>query len=107
MRAGLALNPSSAEDARLLGVVDRGEFALNGFRNRDLRPLLFGATDDPKQRRRASAAATRRLRLLRAHGLIHKVPKTHRHVVSKKGRTAITAFLAARAADTAKLAAAA
>jgi len=102
-----ALNPLSAEDARLLEAVNRGEFAVNGFRNRDLRPLLFGRTDDPQQRRRASAAVTRRLRLLRAHGLIHKVPKTHRYVVSKKGQTAITAFLAAWTADTAKLAAAA
>ena len=106
-RRARALNPLSAEDARLLEAVNRGEFAMNGFRNRDLRPLLFGQSHDPQQRRRASAAVTRRLRMLRAHGLIHKLPKTHRYVVSKKGRTAITAFLAARRADTAKLAAAA
>jgi hypothetical protein len=50
---------------------------------------------------------TRQVRLLRAHGLIHKVPKSHRCQVSAAGRTAIAALLAARQADTAKLTAAA
>jgi GTP cyclohydrolase I len=35
------LNPLSPDDARLLEAVNRGEFAINGFRNRDLRALLF------------------------------------------------------------------
>jgi hypothetical protein len=43
------------------------------------------------------------LRLLRAHGLIHKVPKTHRYMVSEPGRKAITALLAARNASTDEL----
>jgi hypothetical protein len=47
---------------------------------------------------------TRQLRLLRAHGLIHKVPKTHRYVVSESGRQAITALLAARNASVEALA---
>ena len=62
---------------------------------------------DPKETRRRAAAVTRKLRLLRAHGLIRKVPRTHRYMVSDKGRIAITALLAANAADTTKLAAAA
>ena len=98
-----ALNPLSAEDARLLEVVSRGEFAVHGFRNRDVRPLLFGSTEDATRERRHAAATTRRLRLLRAHGLIQKVSKTHRYVLSPKGRTAITATLAARTANTAEL----
>ncbi len=44
-------------------------------------------------------AVTRQLRLLRAHGLIRKVPKTHRYVVSEAGRRTITALLAARNAS--------
>jgi len=103
-----ALNPFSTDDARLLETVNRGEFSINGFRNRDLRVLLSRATPaDPAEQRRQSAAVTRKLRLLRAHGLIRKVPKTHRYMLSKKGQTAITALLTARAADTAKLATAA
>jgi hypothetical protein len=101
-----ALNPLSESDAALLGHVARGEFLLNGFRNRDLRRLLFDKpTSDPGEQRRRSGKATRLLRLLRAHGLIRKVARTHRYVVSDKGRTAITAILAARDADIAKLAA--
>ena len=34
------------------------------------------------------------LRILRAHGLIHKVPHTHRYQVSEKGRQVIAAVQA-------------
>jgi hypothetical protein len=94
-----ALNPWSQKDARLLAVVNRGEFALNGFRNRDLRERLFpGRSTIPKARRQAGAI-TRQLRLLRAHGLIKKVTGSHRYQLSKRGRMLITALLAARDAD--------
>ena len=103
-----AMNPFSAEDARLLQTVNRGKFSINGFRNRDLRVLGYSATPaNPAEQRKQSAAVIRKLRLLRAHGLIRKVPKTHRYMLSKKGQTAINALLSARAADTAKLATAA
>jgi DNA-binding HxlR family transcriptional regulator len=42
---------------------------------------------------------TRKLRLLRAHGLIQKVSKTHRYVVTDQGRKVITTVLAARDAN--------
>jgi hypothetical protein len=101
-----ALNPLAAADGQLLEAVNRGEFAINGFRNRDLRCLLstHPATDEAQERRR-SAAISRKLRLLRAHGLIHKIPKTHRYQLSPHGRDVINALLAARQASTAKLAA--
>jgi hypothetical protein len=99
-----ALNPLAEADAALLAAVSRGEFALNGFRNRDLRPLLYGTRPvSPADVKRQSAAVTRRLRLLRAHGLIHKVAHTHRYVLSDSGRKGITALLAARQADAATL----
>jgi hypothetical protein len=102
-----ALNPFSADDAQLLEAVSRGEFALNGFRNRDLRALLYGDAATSDRHRRQSGAITRKLRLLRAHGLIRKIPRTHRYQLSKKGRITIIALLAARQADTATLAKAA
>jgi hypothetical protein len=91
-----ALNPLAAADATLLQAVSQHEFFINGLRNRDLRRVLYGreAVTTPEQRRQ-SAAVTRQLRLLRAHGLIHKVPKTHRYVMSEAGHQAITALLAA------------
>lgn len=104
-----ALNPLAPPDASLLQAVSRGEFLLNGFRNRDLRALLYPpapADHDPQADKRLSAAVTRKLRLLRAHGLIRKVPKTHRYMLSDKGRRTISALIAARQADTQRLLAA-
>jgi len=51
------------------------------------------------ERKRRMGWMCRRLRLLRAHGLVQKVAGTHRYVLSEKGRTTITALLAARKAD--------
>ena len=98
-----ALNPLGDSDAELMAIVNRGEFAINGFRNRDVRVHLYGVTDDKRKERKEMAAVGRRLRLLRGHGLIAKVSKTHRYVVTKKGRRIITALLAARQASTEKL----
>jgi hypothetical protein len=83
--------------------VNRAEFSLNGFRNRDLRSHLYPATKDKQKQRKEMAAVGRRLRLLRAHGLIAKVPKTHRYIVTEKGRNVITALSAPRNASTEKL----
>lgn len=99
-----ALRPLAKDDQTLLTAVSRGEFAIHGFRNGDLRRWLYaGSGSSAEQRRRQSAAITRQLRLLRAHGLIRKVPHTHRYVLSARGRTVITAVLAARQANTAAL----
>jgi len=95
-----ALNPLAPADAALLEAVSRHEFLINGLRNRDLRRLLYETpTTDPQEQRRRSAAVGRKLRLLRAHGLLLKVSKTHRYLVTANGRKAITALLAARNAN--------
>lgn len=98
-----ALNPLADNDARLLEAVSRGEFVLGGFRNRDLRQLLFGDVRSATTRRSQMAKITRMIRMLRAHGLVHKVSKTHRYTVSPKGRDIIAALLAARSANTQQL----
>ena len=100
-----ALNPLNGEDARLFAAVSRGEFVLQGFRNRDLRELLLPAAQTPEEAKRQSAAISRRLRLLQAHGLIMKIAKTHRYQLTTLGRTAISALLHAQAANSAQLAA--
>jgi hypothetical protein len=102
-RRARALNPLASTDAKLLEAVSRGEFLMNGFRNRDIRTLLFSRAVDKDEQRRQSGAVTRSLRLLRAHGLIQKVPKTHRYVVSAHAKKTIAALLNARAASAEKL----
>jgi hypothetical protein len=94
-----ALNPWSPQEGALLQAVNRGEFTINGFRNRDLRALLFKGKPDPHNLKRQSAAITRKLALLKAHGLIKKVSGTHRYVLTQRGSTTITAVLAAKQAD--------
>jgi hypothetical protein len=95
-----ALNPLSASDAALLEAVSRPEFLQNGVRNRDVCRLLYPrVARSDRERRRRSACVTRQLRLLRAHGVIKKVPKTHRYLVTDQARIALTALLAARNAS--------
>jgi hypothetical protein len=94
-----ALNPWSPQDATLLQALNRGEFKINGFRNRDLCALIFTTKASPEQQKRRASAVTRKLRLLRAHGLIKKLSGTHRYVLTQKGTTTITALLAARQAN--------
>jgi len=103
-----ALNPLSGDDLGLLQAVGKGEYLINGLRNRDLRQTLYGAQPlDAKEKRRQSAAVTRKLRLLRAHGLIHKVPRTHRYMISPQGQAVLAALVTARHANVEKLAKAA
>lgn len=100
-----ALQPLSPDDSRLLVAVNRGEFAINGFRNRDLRSLLFGTAEvAAAELKRQGSRTTRQIRMLRAHHLIRKVSKTHRYTLTRKGRLAINALLAAQQASPQQLA---
>ncbi len=100
-----ALNPLAAGDVALLEAVSRGEFLISGFRNRDIRAILFvdGADDNVTAAKAQAGKVTRLLRLLRAHGVIAKIAKTHRYQLTHKGRNALSALLAARKANTKQL----
>lgn len=99
-----ALNPLAEQDGALLAAISRPEFAQNGLRNRDLRGLLFPRpSSQPAEQKRQSGAISRKLALLRAHGLIRKVPHTHRYTLTDFGRETITAILAAQNANSLKL----
>lgn len=102
-RRARGLNPLTGEDARIAEVLLRGEFSINGFRNRDVRQLLFAGQDTARDQRRLSGKVTRLLRLFRAHELIRKVKGTHRYQLTSKGRKTLPAFLAARHASVEKL----
>ena len=43
---------------------------------------------------------SRQLARLRAHGLVKRVPRTHRYLVTAQGRRLITAILASAQCDT-------
>jgi hypothetical protein len=101
-----ALRPISPQEAPLLRVVVRGEFLVHGFSNHDVRTALEPDVEaDRGRQRQLSARVTRHLRLLRAHGLIKKVPRTHVYRVTKKGAAIMATAIKFRDTDVALLAA--
>ena len=98
-----ALNPLAPADSALLAAVGHGEFMLTGFRNRDVRALLYAPSADERERKRQTTAVTRQLRLLRAHGVIQKVVTTQRYMVTEFGRQALAAIAAAKLANVKQL----
>jgi hypothetical protein len=98
------LNPLTVEDARVLEAIQQGAHLIGGFRNRDIRQFLFGdRSADEKKHHQQSSKVGRLLALLRAHGLIRKVIKTHRYQLTTSGRTKVAAIYAARKATVEKL----
>ena len=63
-RSYAGFNPASGPDVKLFRAVLDGNHLLRGFRNADIREALYGATDDPVERRRQSAAVGRLLKRL-------------------------------------------
>jgi hypothetical protein len=88
------LRPWTADDQALLEAINRPEFLLAGMRNRDLARILYPhAEDTPEGRRRAAAKVSYRIRILRVHGLIAKLPNTRRYRTTKKGQKIATAAI--------------
>lgn len=98
-----ALQPISPRESRLFEVICQGRFLLNGFRNKDLRHAL--PLPQHLDLRRYVLRIGRQLQLLRAHGLIFKVAKTHYYRITKKGHDVMATAIKFRAADLALLAA--
>lgn len=94
----------TGKDRWLIDLLANPAHTVTGIRNADLRERL------PKRHRgknrtdrQLTAIATRHLRLLRAHGIIKKISKTHRYQLTDHGRTLVTAMTSALAASTAQL----
>jgi len=91
------LNPRRREEPRLFFAALRGEHVLPGFRNREVAQQLFGpAPADLAGRRRRTARVSRLLQLLRAHGLIAKIPHAHRYRVTEQGQRLMNAAIYVR-----------
>jgi hypothetical protein len=96
-RSVRAMNPCNPADLHLLQFLPRGEWAINGFRNADLARWIEPSADamDPQARRKLSCRTSYLIRILRAHKLIHKVPKSNRYQISPLGRRIATIVIAA------------
>jgi len=98
-----ALRLGDPADLALLEAISRGEFIPTGFRNRDLRRLLYASPRTTADDRRRSGRLSRLLRLLRAHGVVRKIQKTHRYQLTERGRLLTAALRATRNATVQQL----
>lgn len=104
-RSYRALNPLAADDIQLLTLVSQPKFGIAGLRNQDLRTVLFPTPPtNPREQRAQASGVSRKLAILKAHGLLEKIPQSHRYRLTEKSRQALTALLAAANAPTSKLA---
>ena len=87
-------NPLQDADRSLFAALLSGEFALNGFRNRDLCAKLYPqeATSDQKAKQRCTRTS-RQIAKLRGHGLIAKVKDTRLYRITKLGSQVLFAVL--------------
>lgn len=105
-RAYRGLRPVTAEEAALFACLLDGKYRLHGFRNADVRVILYPqVSSDAKERRRACGRASRYLRLLRAHGMIRKVPRTNCYRLTSRGTKVMTTALSCRESAVCSLAA--
>jgi hypothetical protein len=92
-----ALNLLQAEEQKLFLAVLRGEHRLHGFRNRDVAQHLYGPEPtDRNRKRQRTARVSRLLQLLRAHGLIAKIPHANRYRTTAKGEAIMDAAIYVR-----------
>jgi hypothetical protein len=98
------LHPWSEQDRALFEFVAAPEHLLAGFRNSDMVQALYPQAQSIQDKRRAAARISYRIRILRAHGLIVKLPRTRRYRISRKGREITSAILLAQRATVQHLA---
>ena len=99
----------TGKDLALLQAIADPRFFVDAITNKHLQSAL-GASSwaNGLYGRKLSARISRHLRLLRAHGLIKKMPNQHKYSLTAKGRvltTSLNQLLAAKVADLAAIAA--
>jgi hypothetical protein len=92
-RSYAGFNPASRPDVALFRAVLDGNHLVHGFRNADIRALLDRPTEDPRECQRQRAAVGRLLKRLHVRGLIAKVPRSRRWLVSREGHRVLGAVV--------------
>ena len=95
------LNPWQEEDYQLLTFLAKGEQAIRGFRNKELREWLYPEAKrlPPEPQRKYAGRTTRRIKLLRVHGLVKKVANENRYLLTAKGQTFVQSLKTASNVD--------
>lgn len=86
-------NPADVNDLALFTALLKGEHALMGFRNQDIRKHLFTPSASVPQRRRQANAVSRLLKRLHVRGLIAKIPRSRRWRVTQSGHATFATSL--------------
>jgi hypothetical protein len=89
-RSYAGFNPAREEEARLFAALLNGDHVAQGFRNKDIRAILYAELERDPQRHRRSATVGRLLKRLHVRGLLVKVPRTRRWRVSDQGRRVLS-----------------
>ncbi len=89
----------------MLTFLAQGQWAIRGFRNKEMREWLYPASRNrcATEQKRDSGKVTRRIALLRAHGLVKKVAKENRYMLTGKGQKFVTGLMAASDVDIKRL----
>jgi len=97
----------TGKDLELLREIADPKYNVDAITNKHLQAALKGkAWANELVGSKLSARISRQLRLLREHGLIKKLPKQHRYMLTDKGRlltTSLNQFLGAKVSDLSKL----
>jgi hypothetical protein len=85
-----AFNPVHPDTVDLFAAVLSGDFAINGFRNRDLQGKLYpAAATDAAERKRRTHRTSRLIAKVRGHGLITKVKNSRLYRLTARGLRAM------------------
>ena len=99
----------TGKDLELLQAISDPAYRISGLTNKMLRQSLTDSTFETDQTdKQLSGKVSRHLQLLRAHGLIRKLPKQNRYQMTLKGvklTNILNAFLAASTEQLLKIAA--
>jgi hypothetical protein len=89
-------NPLDLEDLHVFRAVLRGENAISGFRNRDVRRQLYPDPHPPHHERALGARVSRLLKRLHVRRLVAKIPRSRRWRVTRLGHDLMAAAIQVR-----------
>jgi len=95
-RALRGFNPIDLEDFNVFRAVLRGEHAILGFKNRDVRRQLYTDRQPSQSQRTLAARVSRILKRLHVRDLIVKIPRSQRWRVTRLGHDLMAAALQVR-----------
>lgn len=94
----------TGKDRSIIQAIADPKFSIAGITNGALREMLAGTSGyEGKSEKQLSAKVSRHLRLLRDHGLIKKMPRQNRYLLTEKGRQLTATLNATLAASTQQL----